>query len=115
MIPSPTPSVEEDDARLEEVMAGLRVRALQQVQQYIAVLARMRKDLTPSARTRMIRGLASRPHPQNRESNPRRERAGTNMATEWDRMDHEQVGHHQGAEAKGPGGAVRGCAGEAGH
>jgi hypothetical protein len=50
-------SMEEDDAGLEEIIAGLRGRALQQVQRYVAVLARMRKDLTPSARTHMIKEL----------------------------------------------------------
>ncbi len=43
------PPMEEDDAGLEEMIAGLRGRALQQLRRYVAVLARMRKDLTPSA------------------------------------------------------------------
>jgi hypothetical protein len=49
--------LEEDDSRLEEMIAGLRGRALLQVWQYMALLARMRRDLTPSARTRMIKTL----------------------------------------------------------
>ena len=48
------PPMEEDDAGLEEMIAGLRRRALQQLLRYMAVLARMRKDLMPSARTHMI-------------------------------------------------------------
>ncbi len=44
------PGMEEDDARLEEMIAGLRGRALQQVRWYVAVLARIRKDLMPSAK-----------------------------------------------------------------
>ncbi len=52
-----TPPMEEDDAGLEEMIAGLRGQALQQVRRYVAVLARMRKDLTPSARTHMIKEL----------------------------------------------------------
>jgi hypothetical protein len=56
ILPS-APPLEEEDAQLEEVIARLRWRALQQVRQYVAVLARMRKDLTPSARARMIRDL----------------------------------------------------------
>jgi hypothetical protein len=66
------PTVEEDDVQLEEVIAGLRGQALQQVQQYIAMLARMRKDLTPSARTRMIRDLGW-PRPRDRGSDQQRE------------------------------------------
>jgi len=49
--------MEEDDAGLEEMIAGLRRRALQQLLRYVAVLARMRKDLTPSAWTHMIKEL----------------------------------------------------------
>ncbi len=51
------PPMGEDDAGLEEMIAGLRGRVLQQVRWYVAVLARMRKDLTPSARTHMIKEL----------------------------------------------------------
>ncbi len=51
------PSLEEDDLRLNEMIAGLRGRALHQVRQYVAVLARMRRDLTPSARIHMIKTL----------------------------------------------------------
>jgi hypothetical protein len=51
------PPMEEDDAGLEEMIAGLRRRALQQLLRYVAVLARMRKDLTPSAWTHMIKEL----------------------------------------------------------
>jgi hypothetical protein len=51
------PPLEEDDAELEEIIAGLRGRALQQVRRYVAVLARMRRDLTPSARIHMIKEL----------------------------------------------------------
>jgi hypothetical protein len=49
--------MEEDDAELEEMIAGLRGRDLQQVRRYVAVLARMRRDLTPSARIHMIKEL----------------------------------------------------------
>jgi hypothetical protein len=51
------PPQEEDDTQLEEVIAGLRGRALHQVRQYVAVPARMQRDLTPGARTRMIKDL----------------------------------------------------------
>jgi hypothetical protein len=51
------PPMEEDDAGLEEMIAGLRGPALQQVRRYVAVLARMRKDLTPSARAHKIKEL----------------------------------------------------------
>ncbi len=51
------PPMEEDDAELEEMIAGLRGRALQQVRRYVAVLARMRRDLTPCARIHMIKEL----------------------------------------------------------
>ncbi len=51
------PPLEEDNMELEEMIAGLRGRALQQVRRYVAVLARMRKDLTPGARIRMIKEL----------------------------------------------------------
>jgi hypothetical protein len=46
------PPMEDDDAGLEEMIAGL-----QQVRRYVAVLARMRKDLMPSARTHLIKEL----------------------------------------------------------
>jgi hypothetical protein len=49
--------MEEDDAGLEEMIACLRGRALQPVRRYVAVLARMRKDLTPSTRSHMIKEL----------------------------------------------------------
>ncbi len=49
--------MEEDDSQIDEMIAGLRGRALHQVRQYVAVLVRMRRDLTPSARTRMIKTL----------------------------------------------------------
>jgi hypothetical protein len=49
--------MEEDDAELEEMIAGLRGRAMQQVRRYMAVLARMRRDLTPSTRIHMIKEL----------------------------------------------------------
>ncbi len=51
------PPLEEGDAELENMIAGLQGRALQQVRRYVAVLARMRRDLTPSARTHMIKEL----------------------------------------------------------
>jgi hypothetical protein len=51
------PPLEEDDMRLEEVIARQRGRALHQVRQYVAVLARMQRDLTPSVRTHMIKDL----------------------------------------------------------
>jgi hypothetical protein len=51
------PPLEEDDVELEDMIAGLRGQALQQVRRYVAVLARMRRDLTPSARTHMIKEL----------------------------------------------------------
>ncbi len=51
------PPLEEDDTELEEIIACLRGRALQQVRRYVAVLARMRRDLTPSARIRIIKEL----------------------------------------------------------
>jgi hypothetical protein len=51
------PPLEEGSAELEEMIAGLRGRALQQVRRFVAVLARMRKDLTPSARAHMIKEL----------------------------------------------------------
>jgi hypothetical protein len=56
ILPS-APPMEEDDKQLEEVIARLRGQALQQVRQYVAVLARMWKDQMPSARTRMIGDL----------------------------------------------------------
>jgi hypothetical protein len=34
------------------------------------------------------------------------------MVAELYRVDHEQTGHHQGAEAEGPGRVVQGRAGE---
>jgi hypothetical protein len=54
---SSAPPMDEADAKLEEMIAGLRRRALQQGQWYVAVLARMRKDLKASAWTRMLREL----------------------------------------------------------
>jgi hypothetical protein len=51
------PPLEEGDVELEDMIAGLRGRALQQVRRYVAVLARMRRDLMPSARTHMIKEL----------------------------------------------------------
>jgi hypothetical protein len=51
------PPLEEIEAEIEGVIAGLRGRAMQQVWRFVAVLARMRKDLTPSARTQMIKEL----------------------------------------------------------
>jgi hypothetical protein len=56
ILPS-APPLEEDGTQLEEVIAGLRGRALHQVRQYVAILARMQRDLTPGARTRMIKDL----------------------------------------------------------
>jgi hypothetical protein len=53
-LPSAQP-MEEDDAELEEMIAGLQGRA--QVRRYVAVLARMRKDLTPCARIHIIKEL----------------------------------------------------------
>jgi hypothetical protein len=47
----------EDIEELERVVAGLRGQAMQQVRRLVAVLARMRKDLTPSARAHMIKEL----------------------------------------------------------
>jgi hypothetical protein len=49
--------MEDNDSRLEEMMAGLRGQALHYVRQYVAVLARMRRDLMPSTRARMIKTL----------------------------------------------------------
>jgi hypothetical protein len=51
------PPMEGEDAELEEMITGLQGRALQQVRWYVAVLARMRRDLRPSARTCMIKQL----------------------------------------------------------
>jgi hypothetical protein len=51
------PPMEEDESRLEEMIAGLRGRALHQVCQYVAILARMWRDLAPSTRARMIKAL----------------------------------------------------------
>jgi hypothetical protein len=51
------PPIEEEDTELEEMIAGLRERALQQVRRYVAVLARMRRDLTPGSRIHMIKEL----------------------------------------------------------
>jgi hypothetical protein len=51
------PPLEERDAELEETIAGLRGRAMQQVRRFVAVLVRMRKDLTPGARVHVIKEL----------------------------------------------------------
>jgi hypothetical protein len=51
------PPLEEIEAELERVVAGLNGRAMQQVRRFLALLARMRKDLTPSARANMIKEL----------------------------------------------------------
>jgi hypothetical protein len=51
------PPLEEIEVELEGVIAGLRGRAMQQVRRFVAVLAQMRKDLTPSTRTQMIKEL----------------------------------------------------------
>jgi hypothetical protein len=59
--------------------------------------------------------LAPRPYPRDQGSRPREQRTGTNLVSGWDRVDHEQAGHHQGIEAAGPGRAVSSHAGEAGH
>ncbi len=45
---------------LKRVVAGLRGQAMQQVRRLVAVLARMRKDLTPSARAHMVKVLGWR-------------------------------------------------------
>ncbi len=57
------PPLEEIEAELEGVIAGPKGRAMQQVWRFVAVLARMRKDLTPSARAQMITELGWRLRP----------------------------------------------------
>jgi hypothetical protein len=49
--------MEDDESSLEETIARLRGQALHQVRQYVAILARMRRTLTPSTRARMIKVL----------------------------------------------------------
>ncbi len=49
--------MEEDESCREGAIAGLRGQALHQVRQYVTILARMRRDLTPSTRTRKIKAL----------------------------------------------------------
>jgi hypothetical protein len=56
ILPS-APPMEEEESHLEETIAGLRGRALHQVRQYVAILAKMRKNLTPSTRARLIEVL----------------------------------------------------------
>ncbi len=91
-----TPPMEEDNTELEEIIARLRGPALQQVQRYVAMLARMRKVLTPSARIRMIKDL------------------GWHLGPTHKTGGHEQAGHHQGREVQGSAGAVQNHAGEDG-
>ncbi len=47
----------EEIEEIERVVAGLRSQAMQQVRRFLAMLARMRKDLTPGARANMIKEL----------------------------------------------------------
>jgi hypothetical protein len=47
----------EEIEEIERVVAGLRGQAMQQVRRFLAMLARMRKDLTPVARADMIKEL----------------------------------------------------------
>jgi hypothetical protein len=54
---SPSAPFLEEIEELEKVVAGLRGQAMQQVRRLFAVLARMRKDLSPSARALMIKDL----------------------------------------------------------
>jgi hypothetical protein len=54
---SPSAPPLEEIEEIERVVAGLRGRAMQQVRRFVAVLAQMRKDLTPSARANMIKEL----------------------------------------------------------
>jgi hypothetical protein len=84
ILPS-TPPLEEDDARLQKIIVGLRGRALHQVRQYAAVLAKMGRDLTPHARPGMIKTLvlAPWPCPRDQGSGPRREQARVSLVVEW--------------------------------
>jgi hypothetical protein len=58
IIPS-APLLEEIE-EIGRVVAGLRGRAVQQVRKFLIMLARMRKDLSPSARIEVIRELGWR-------------------------------------------------------
>jgi hypothetical protein len=54
---TPSAPLLEEIGEIERVVAGLKGRAMQQVQRFLAMLARMRKDLSPSARIEVIREL----------------------------------------------------------
>ncbi len=53
----PLPPMEGDESRLDGTIARLRGQAPHQVRLYVAILARMRRNLTPSTRACMIKAL----------------------------------------------------------
>ncbi len=54
---APSAPLLEEIEEIGRVVAGLRGRAMQQVRRFLTMLARMRKDLSPSARIEVIREL----------------------------------------------------------
>jgi hypothetical protein len=56
----PSAQLLEEIEEIGRVLAGLRGRAMQQVRRFLIMLARMRKDLSPSARIQVIRELGWR-------------------------------------------------------
>ncbi len=54
---SPSAPLLEEIEDIGKVVAGLKGRAMQQVRRFLAMLARMRKDLSPSARIELIKEL----------------------------------------------------------
>jgi len=57
---TPSPPLLEEIEEIGRVVAGLRGQAMQQVRRFLVMLARMRKDLSPSARIEVIRELGWR-------------------------------------------------------
>ncbi len=57
---TPSAPLLEEIEEVGRVVAGLRGRAMQQVRRFLIMLARLRKDLSPSTRIEVIRELGWR-------------------------------------------------------